>query len=165
MSALPPAVGDGYRPCVGLMVAAPGRGIFIGRRTGIVGGWQMPQGGIDEGETPEAAALRELEEETGLTDATIITAHPDWLEYDLPSWALRKGPRARWIGQTQKWFLLRYDGPDSAVDLARHEIEFDEWRWAKPQEVLNAIVDFKRGVYEKVMDELAAPAEAIIAGK
>lgn len=161
---LPPAVQQGYRPCVGLMVAAPGRGVFIGRRTGISGGWQMPQGGIDSGEAPKTAAMRELSEETGLTDATIVQVHSQWLNYDLPDWAIGRRWRSRWIGQTQRWYLLRYDGPDSAIDLASHEIEFDEWRWATPQETLDAIVDFKRDVYERVMAELAAPARAIIQG-
>lgn len=162
---LPPAVQQGYRPCVGLMVAAPGRGVFMGRRVGIPDGWQMPQGGIDPGETPEAAAMRELAEETGLDRADIVQAHPEWLNYDLPEWALGRRWRSRWIGQTQKWFLLRYDGPDDAIDLKRHEIEFEEWRWASTDEVLNAIVDFKRDVYERVMAELAAPADAIVRGR
>ena len=161
---LPPEVGRGYRPCVGLMVAAPGRGVFIGRRIGIVGGWQMPQGGVDPGETPEAAAMRELEEETGLTDARIVAVHPEWLTYDLPEWALGRRQRDRWIGQTQKWFLLRYTGDDSGVDLTRHQVEFEEWRWASPAEVLAAIVDFKRPVYEAVMVEMADLAEAIVRG-
>lgn len=144
------------------MVAAPGRGVFIGQRIGIVDGWQMPQGGIDPGETPEAAAMRELDEETGLHDATIVAAHSRWLNYDLPDWALGRRWRSRWIGQTQKWFLLRYDGPDSAIDLARHQVEFEQWRWARTSEVLASIVDFKRDVYKRVMQELAAPADAII---
>lgn len=159
---LPPDVERGYRPCVGLMVAAPGRGVFIGRRIGVSDGWQMPQGGIDPGETPEGAAMRELEEETGLSDAEIVAAHPDWLRYDLPAWALGRRWRSRWIGQTQKWYLLRYAGPDDAIDLKRHHVEFEEWRWAAPDEVLAAIVDFKRGVYAAVMDEMAVKARAII---
>jgi len=162
---LPPDVQRGYRPCVGLMIAAPGRGVFIGRRTGIPDGWQMPQGGIDPGETPEAAAMRELAEETGLTEAEIVLAHPEWLRYDLPEWALGRRWRSRWIGQTQKWFLLRYDGPDAGIDLTRHVVEFDEWRWATPAEALERIVDFKRSVYRAVMDELAAPAEMIVKGE
>lgn len=161
-SELPPDVERGYRPCVGLMIAAPGRGVFIGRRIGIADGWQMPQGGIDPGETPEVAAMRELEEETGLTDAKIVGAHSKWLNYDLPDWALGRRWRSRWIGQTQKWYLLRYDGPDAAVDLERHQVEFEAWRWAQPDEVLTSIVDFKRDVYERVMAELADPAEAIV---
>jgi putative (di)nucleoside polyphosphate hydrolase len=161
-SQLPPDVDRGYRPCVGLMIAAPGRGIFIGRRVGVSGGWQMPQGGIDAGETPEAAAMRELTEETGLADAAIVQAHPDWLNYDLPDWALGRRWRSRWIGQTQKWFLLRYDGPDSSIDLERHQAEFEDWRWAKTNEVLALIVDFKRDVYQRVMDHLAEPADAIV---
>ena len=163
--ALPPDVEQGYRPCVGLMVAKPGHGVFIGRRLGIANGWQMPQGGIDPGEDPETAAWRELEEETGLKDARIAQVHSRWLNYDLPEWALGRRWRSRWIGQTQLWFLIRYEGPDSAIDLERHQVEFEDWRWATPEETLDAIVDFKRGVYEQVMAELAAPANAIIAGE
>lgn len=146
------------------MVAAPGRGVFIGRRIGIARGWQMPQGGIDPGEAPVVAAMRELGEETGLTDATIVQTHSKWLNYDLPEWALGRRWKSRWIGQTQRWYLLRYDGPDSAIDLESHDVEFDEWRWASPEETLDAIVDFKRDVYERVMVELAAPAHRIIQG-
>lgn len=162
---LPADVARGYRPCVGLMIAAPGRGVWIGRRIGVQDGWQMPQGGIDPGETPEAAAWRELHEETGLTDAALVTAHSRWLNYNLPDWALGRRWRSRWIGQTQKWFLMRYDGPDDAIDLESHEVEFEEWRWASPGEVMDRIVDFKRDVYAAVMKELAAPAEAIIEGR
>lgn len=161
-SKLPPAVGQGYRPCVGLMIAAPGKGVFLGRRIGIPDGWQMPQGGIDKGETPEEAAKRELAEETGILNAEIVAAHPEWLNYDLPNWAIGRRWRSRWIGQTQKWYLLRYDGPDDAINLELHQVEFEEWRWATPDEILTAIVDFKRGVYERVMAKLAAPAEAIV---
>lgn len=159
---LPADVGRGYRPCIGLMIAAPGRGVFIGRRIGVPDGWQMPQGGIDEGEDVEAAAWRELEEETGLTDARIVRAHSRWLNYDLPDWALGRRWRSRWIGQTQMWFLLQYDGPDAGIDLEKHEVEFEEWRWATPEETLKLIVDFKRGVYEQVMKEFAEPARGII---
>ncbi len=159
----PPDVKRGYRPCVGLMVVAPGRGVFIGERVGVPNGWQMPQGGIDPGEVPVEAAMRELEEETGLEDASIVRTHPNWLNYDLPSWAL--GRRTRWIGQTQKWYLLRYDGPDSAIDLARHQVEFDSWRWGQVDEVLGLIVDFKREVYRRMLDDFAAPAKAIIEGR
>jgi len=162
---LPPDVERGYRPCVGLMVAAPARGVFIGRRVGVADGWQMPQGGIDPGEAPEAAAMRELEEETGLIKARIVAAHPEWLKYDLPEWAIKRRQRGRWIGQTQKWFLLRYDGADAGVDLTRHQIEFEEWRWAPTSEVLASIVDFKRPVYEAVMEKLADLAEAIVEEK
>ncbi len=162
---LPPDVERGYRPCVGLMVAAPGRGVFIGRRVGVAGGWQMPQGGIDPGEAPEVAAMRELKEETGLVEAEIVAVHSQWLTYDLPDWALGRRWRSRWIGQTQKWFLLRFDGADDAIDLTRHQIEFETWRWATPKDVLAEIVDFKRPVYEAVMAELAAPAAAIVKGE
>jgi putative (di)nucleoside polyphosphate hydrolase len=162
---LPPDVANGYRPCVGLMVVKPGCGVFLGQRVGVSSGWQMPQGGIDEGEAPEAAAMRELAEETGLMDAEIVATHPDWLNYDLPDWAIGRRWRNRWIGQTQKWFLLRYEGPDAAINLTSHEIEFDDWRWASTDDVLAEIVDFKRDVYARVLAVLAGPANAIIEEK
>jgi len=162
---LPPDVAKGYRPCIGLMIVKPGCGVFLGRRAGVASGWQMPQGGIDKAEKPEVAAMRELAEETGLTDAQIVQTHPDWLNYDLPNWAIYRPWRNRWIGQTQKWFLLRYEGSDSAINLTNHEIEFEDWRWASTDDVLEEIVDFKRGVYQRVFESLAQPANAIINGK
>ncbi len=142
-----------YRPCVGIVLANPQGLIFTGERVDTPGAWQMPQGGIDDGETPEAAALRELEEETGLPAAsvTIEAEHPDWVLYDLPDHLVGKLWKGRFRGQTQKWFLLRYDGPDSAIDIAKHDLEFARWRWSSADEVLRDIVPFKREVYDQVI--------------
>ena len=142
-----------YRPCVGIVLANPQGLIFTGERVDTPGAWQMPQGGIDDGETPEAAALRELEEETGLPAAsvTIEAEHPDWVLYDLPDHLVGKLWKGRFRGQTQKWFLLRYDGPDSAIDIAKHDLEFARWRWSSADDVLRDIVPFKREVYDQVI--------------
>lgn len=143
-----------YRPCVGVVLAnAEGR-IFTGERVDTPGAWQMPQGGIDDGETPRAAALRELEEETGLpADLVSVEAeHPDWVLYDLPDHLIGKLWKGRFRGQTQKWFLLRYDGPDTEIDIAKHDHEFARWRWSTADEVLRDIVPFKRAVYDQVIE-------------
>ncbi|MGR3514427.1 MAG: RNA pyrophosphohydrolase [Paracoccaceae bacterium] len=142
-----------YRACVGLVLANPQGLIFTGERIDTPGAWQMPQGGIDEGETPEAAALRELQEETGLTPdhVTLEAEHPEWVLYDLPDHLVGKRWKGRYRGQRQKWFLARFNGDDSAIDIAKHDEEFARWRWSSADEVLRDIVPFKRAVYEAVI--------------
>ncbi len=142
-----------YRPCVGVVLANREGLIFTGERMDTPGAWQMPQGGIDEGETPETAALRELEEETGLPSqlVTVEAEHPEWVLYDLPDHLIGKMWKGRYRGQTQKWFLFRFRGPDSAIDIAKHHKEFARWRWSSADEVLRDIVPFKRGVYDQVI--------------
>ena len=149
----PPA---GYRPCVGVMLLNPAGLVFIGERRGpLLNAWQMPQGGIDPGETPRAAAWRELKEEVGTDRADLLAESRQWLSYDLPPelrpahWDPRHG------GQSQRWFAFRFTGDDADLVLDAHEPEFARWRWAPPDEVLNLIVDFKRPVYEAVLAEFA----------
>ena len=146
-----------YRPCVGVVLMNRDGGIFTGERVDTPGAWQMPQGGIDDGETPQDAALRELEEETGVSPAlvTLVAEHPDWVLYDLPDHLRGKVWKGRFRGQKQKWFLFRFDGDDSQIDIAKHDREFSQWRWSSPDEVTRDIVPFKRAVYEQVMQGLA----------
>jgi putative (di)nucleoside polyphosphate hydrolase len=150
----------GYRPCVGVMLLNAGGLIWIGRRfekDNDEGGgywWQMPQGGIDGGEDPRAAAVRELQEETAVTSAEFAAEATGWFNYDVPAHLIGKAWGGRFRGQTQKWFAFRFTGPDSEIDIAPpgHKQEFDQWRWARSAEVLDLIVPFKRPVYVDVLD-------------
>lgn len=115
--------------------------------------WQMPQGGIDPGETPEQAAMRELREEVGTTRAEILAAHPEWLNYELPDEVLGRALQGRFRGQTQKWFALRFTGSDAEIDIRTPHPEFSKWRWCALDEIVELIVPFKRAVYEQVVAE------------
>ena len=161
-----------YRPCVGVALTN-GRGeAFIGHRkpkrdeTLDQRSWQMPQGGIDDGEVPLDAAKRELWEETNVRSVELIAELPEWLRYDLPieargRWALR------YRGQTQRWFLFRFLGEDEEIDVdrpagGRHGAEFDGWRWERFERLPELVVPFKRKVYEEVaaaFAPLARPAD------
>lgn len=148
-----------YRPCVGVMLINRDGLVWIGRRydkaneEGAGQWWQMPQGGLDAGEDPGAAALRELEEETSARSAQIVAETPDWLFYDLPEHLVGKAWKGRYRGQKQKWFAARFLGEDSEFDLAPagHKPEFDAWRWAPMAELAGLVVPFKRTVYEQVV--------------
>jgi len=139
--------------------------VWVGRRAdapnepeGRGSWWQMPQGGIDPDEDPRKAALRELEEETGIRTVEFVAEHPEWLRYDLPPSLIGKAWGGRWRGQRQKWFLLRFLGDDSEVNLSppsAHQPEFDAWRWALLDELPALIVPFKRDVYAKVISTFA----------
>ena len=150
-----------YRPCVGVMLLNAEGLVWIGRRfdkqndEGQGHWWQMPQGGIDKGEDAAAAALRELAEETAVTSAQVIAEASRWYSYDLPEHLIGKSWNGRYRGQTQKWFALRFTGDESEINLAPpgHKQEFDQWRWARMDEVLDVIVPFKRPVYEQVIAE------------
>jgi putative (di)nucleoside polyphosphate hydrolase len=143
----------GYRPCVGMMVVNPAGLVFIGERRGLVGGWQMPQGGIDRGEPPREAALRELVEEIGTDRVEPALESSRWYAYDLPPEQIPKFHGGRYRGQSQKWFAFRFVGSDADIDLGTAKPEFHRWRWAAPDEVVALIVPFKRAVYEAVLAE------------
>ncbi|SLN22898.1 RNA pyrophosphohydrolase [Roseivivax jejudonensis] len=152
-----------YRPCVGVMMVNAAGEVFVGQRSDTPEpAWQMPQGGIDPGETPQVAALRELREETGVTpDLVSVEAETDdWIAYDLPHDLVPRIWKGRFRGQEQKWFLMRFRGRDEQIDIAAEHEEFSAWRWLPIDEVEAAIVPFKRAVYAQVVaafrDRLAA---------
>lgn len=142
-----------YRPCAGICLTNPDGLIWVGERMSFPGAWQMPQGGIDAGEAPHAAALRELQEETGIPPHAVklIEALDDPLPYELPVDLVGKLWKGRYRGQAQHWFRFAYDGPDDAVDLDFHEREFARWAWMPADAVLAAIVPFKRDLYRTVL--------------
>ena len=143
-----------YRPCAGIvLVNAMGR-VFLAQRRGYaVGGWQMPQGGIDAEETPRAAALRELAEEIGTDKAEIVAETAGWFQYDYPPDAVVNDRTVTYRGQRQKWFLMRFLGEDADIDLGTAHPEFGAWRWATPDQAIAEAVDFKRPIYEAVFEE------------
>jgi putative (di)nucleoside polyphosphate hydrolase len=146
---------EAFRRNVGLMLLAADRRIFVGSRADRPGSWQMPQGGIDKGETPIEAACRELHEEVGTTKALLLRESAKWIAYEVPE--DRRPPHwsRRWRGQAQKWFALAFTGTDADIDIQAHDREFDDWKWATKQELLSLIVPFKRAVYEAVFEEFA----------
>ncbi|WP_417514580.1 RNA pyrophosphohydrolase [Minwuia sp.] len=145
-----------YRPCAGIMLVNADWQVFVGRRIDQrVEAWQMPQGGIDEGETPSEAALRELEEEVGTSKAEIVAESTVWINYDLPPDLVGKVWKGRYRGQTQKWFLLRFTGQDSDIDIQTAHPEFDAWRWSPLSQVVDMAIAFKRDSYTRVVAEFA----------
>ena len=162
-----------YRRCVGIALFNRDGLVFVGRRkVGLKDGdlrhaWQMPQGGIDEGEAVDEAARRELYEETNVRSVTPLAESEDWLSYDIPTPLAGLAWKGRYVGQTQKWLAFRFTGDESEIDVERpaggaHKPEFGAWRWERLERVPKLIVPFKRAVYEKVAEEFAPfarPAE------
>jgi putative (di)nucleoside polyphosphate hydrolase len=157
-----------YRPCVGILLLNRAGLVWLGRRLdapsepeGPGTWWQMPQGGIDEGEDPAPAALRELREETGIRSARIIAESPTWYTYDLPERLRPNAWGGRYRGQKQRWFAARFLGDDAEVVLAQpgHKPEFGAWRWAGIDDLPGLVVPFKRPVYEQVVRDFAALAK------
>jgi putative (di)nucleoside polyphosphate hydrolase len=141
-----------YRLSVGIMLINRAGLVFAGKRIDqTVEGWQMPQGGIDLGETPATAALRELKEEVGTDKAEILSEMDDWLTYDLPAHLIGVAFRGRFRGQRQKWFALRFLGEDSDINLDAHEPEFSAWKWLSIEALPRVIVPFKREIYAAVI--------------
>ena len=163
-AAAQPAGSLPYRPCVGIM-AIDRRGlVWVGRRLDMPGDpegagqwWQMPQGGIDDGEAPDAAARRELFEETGMRSVEVIGRSRDWLTYDLPPHLVGVAWGGKFRGQRQLWFALRFKGSDSEINITpdgHHKAEFEAWKWAPVETLADGIVPFKREVYRQVAAEL-----------
>ena len=150
------------RPNVGVVLFNRAGLVLVARRAnfpnaeGAAGGWQLPQGGMDAGEEPFPAALRELKEEVGTDHASLLAEYPGWLDYDLPAELVGKALGGKWRGQTQKWFALRFGGEDGDIrlDLDPHP-EFDAWRWARLEELSGLAVPFKRAVYVQLAREFA----------
>ena len=143
-----------YRPCVGIMLINTQGRIFAGQRIDSTSpAWQMPQGGIDDGEKPRDAALRELMEETGITADLVqfIAKTEGWVTYDLPPELLGRVWGGKYRGQRQKWFLYRYLGRDDQVQIATDHPEFSTWAWIGADDMIASIVPFKRAVYETVV--------------
>ena len=141
-----------YRPCVGIMLINDHGLVFVAQRIDqVVEAWQMPQGGVEQDETPRQAALRELEEEIGTNRAEIIAETEDWIPYDLPAELADKVWRGGFRGQTQKWFAMRFLGTDGDINLATAEPEFDAWKWTPMATLVDVAVDFKRDNYAQVV--------------
>ncbi|MCQ0093911.1 RNA pyrophosphohydrolase [Roseovarius sp. M141] len=147
-----------YRPCVGVMLVNRDGHVFVGQRIDTKEpAWQMPQGGIDPGEDARAAAVRELAEETGVTpDLVRIEAETaGWVRYDLPHDLVARMWKGRYRGQEQKWFLARFRGDDSQINILTAHPEFSHWCWLSPADLPRHIVPFKRAVYTAVLEEFA----------
>ena len=145
----------GYRSAVGIMLLNRAGEVFVARRLDMpmLPAWQMPQGGIDKGETPRQAALRELKEEIGSDKAVVLGESRMWLKYDLPAEIARGVWSGRYRGQRQKWFAMRFTGNDTDIDLATENPEFDAWKWMPPEQLPELIVPFKRQLYIAILAE------------
>ncbi len=160
-----------YRPCVGIALFNAKGLVWIGNRSdelaegeGKGHWWQMPQGGLDKGEDPYKAALRELYEETSVTNVRLLKEAPGWFTYDLPPELIGQSWGGRYRGQKQKWFALRFEGKETEIDVlhpggGKHKAEFSTWRWEKLAKLPSLIVPFKRKVYEQVVEAFAPLAD------
>ena len=142
---------DRYRPCVGILLLNDADEIFVGERLDAPEAWQMPQGGIDPGESAVEAAFRELREETGIEKAEILGIDNTWRTYTVPRRISRKAWGGKYIGQAQIWVAFRFTGEDSDIDIATDEPEFARWKWTDVENLVRQIVDFKRDIYRDVL--------------
>jgi putative (di)nucleoside polyphosphate hydrolase len=152
-----------YRDCVGIAVFNRQGNVFLGRRAGMGeadAAWQMPQGGLEEGEDPLRCALRELHEETNITSVSLLAEAPEWIFYDLPDEALGIAFKGRYRGQRQRWFAFAFTGEESEIDVlapggGKFKAEFAGWRWEKLSRTPALIVPFKRDAYQEVVAAFA----------
>ena len=146
-----------YRLGVGIMLVNEHNQVFVGKRLdqSTLGpdAWQMPQGGIDDGEEPLVAAMRELQEEVGTNKALVLAEYPGWLTYDLPQELIGQLWQGRYRGQKQKWFLMRLQGGDDLINITTAHPEFSDWKWEDINKIEATIVPFKRELYRKIVDE------------
>jgi 8-oxo-dGTP pyrophosphatase MutT (NUDIX family) len=146
-----------YRRGVGIMLINSRSEILIARRNDVPGeAWEMPQGGIDSGESPRQAAYRELKEEIGTDNARIVAESDNWLYYDLPEELAKKSWHGRWKGQRQKWFVMLFKGDDTEINLATGHPEFDAWRWTTISELESLAVSYKKKLYMSLLREFAS---------
>jgi putative (di)nucleoside polyphosphate hydrolase len=160
---MPPFESLPYRPCAGMMVLNRAGLVFVGRRSSgpehidATHVWQMPQGGIDRGEDPYNGALRELYEETNISSVEKLGEIAEWLVYDLPREIVGQAWKGKFRGQKQKWYALRFTGPESEINIANpaggHKPEFIDWRWVAMSKLPELVVPFKRQTYERVVAE------------
>jgi len=143
-----------YRPGVGMMIINNKNQVFLGKRIDTrIEAWQMPQGGIDIGETPSAAAMREMIEEIGTDKGFIIAESKYWYSYDLPKFLIPKLWNGSFRGQKQKWFLIKYTGTDNDININTFAPDFCEWRWAAFEDLFEVIIPFKKKLYQAVLNE------------
>ena len=143
-----------FRPCVGIMLINSVNQIFVGQRLDNHGdSWQMPQGGIDHGETPLEAGLREMHEEIGTNKAQLLREHPEWLSYSIPEGLANQLWGGKYRGQTQKWLAFRFTGDNADINIDTQHPEFRQWRWSSVTSLHQLAVPFKRQVYGKIIDD------------
>lgn len=148
---------DKYRKGVGIMLLNEQNQVFVGQRAGTdQEAWQMPQGGIDEDETPKEAALRELKEEIGTSKVRVVAESRRWLKYELPmEFRQRRTAASSWCGQRQKWFVMRFEGSDADINVATEHPEFSAWKWVSLNQLPNLIVSFKKQLYMDLVQEFS----------
>ena len=146
---------ENYRKCVGMMILNSKKEILVGKRLDHPSGhWQMPQGGIDDNENPKEAVWREMQEEIGTNNASMIKESEQWINYRIPSETLATLPWGhKYVGQTQKWFAFLFNGNDSEIDVGTENPEFSEWKWSHQNLLIENIVPFKRNTYKKILKE------------
>lgn len=143
-----------YRPGIGMMIINKKKEVFVAKRIDTkMQAWQMPQGGINLGETPSKAAFREMQEEIGTSNAKILAESKIWYSYDIPKFLINKLWDGQYRGQKQKWFLMEFEGKDSDINVATNNPEFSDWKWTNIQELQDVIVPFKKKLYKAVVNE------------